>query len=59
MFKSLAVDDDRHDRSSGVQHIADILPLVLAKYAVIHETQPIPRVEYSPSHIMPSHCVSA
>ena len=54
---SLAVNDDRRDRSS-VQHIADILPLVLAKYAT-HETHPIPRVELSPSHLMPSHCVSA
>lgn len=54
---NLAVDDDRRDGSSGVQHIADILPLVLAKYG-IHETQPIPRVEYEPSHIMPSQCVS-
>ena len=58
MFTSLAVADDRRDRASGVQHIADILPLVLAKYATTHETQPIPRVEYSPSHIMPSPCVS-
>jgi hypothetical protein len=47
VFTSLAVDVDRLDRSSGVQHIADILPLVLAKYA-IHETQPIPRVECRP-----------
>jgi hypothetical protein len=55
---TLAVSDDRRDRSSEVKHIAEILPLVLAKYA-IHETQPIPRIEYSPSHLMPSHCVSA
>lgn len=58
MFKSLAVTDDRRDRSSDVQHIADILPLVLAKYAAHYETQPIPRAEYPPSHLMPSHCVS-
>ena len=58
MFTRLAVRDDRRDRSSGVQHIADILPLVLAKYSVAHETQPIPRVEFGPSHIMPSPCVS-
>ena len=58
MFTNLAVNDDRLDRSSHVQHIADILPLVLAKYAT-HETQPIPRVECGPSHLMPSHCVSA
>ena len=55
---SLAVTDDRLDLSSGVQHIADILPLVLAKYPT-HETQPMLRVESSPSHLMPSHCVSA
>ena len=55
---SLAVNDDRRDRSSDVQHIADILPSVLTKYAP-HETQPIPRVECTPSHLMPSHCVSA
>lgn len=47
MFKNLAVSDDR--RGSGVQHIADILPLVLAKYAT-HETQRIPAVELRPSH---------
>jgi len=58
MFTSLAVNDDRRGRSSGVQHIAAILPLVLAKYAT-HETQSIPRVDFGPSHIMPSHCVSA
>ena len=58
MFKSLAVTDDLRDRSSDVRHIADILPLVLAKYET-HETQPIPRVEYEPLHMMPSHCVSA
>ena len=40
MFTNLAVTDDRRDRPSEVQHIADILPLVLAKYAT-HETQPI------------------
>jgi hypothetical protein len=34
---NLAVNDARLDRSSDVQHIADILPLVLAKYAT-HET---------------------
>lgn len=55
---SLAVDDDRLDPTSNVQHVAEILPLVLAKYG-IHETQPILRVEFSPSDIMPSHCVSA
>jgi len=53
---SLAVIDDLRARSSDVQHIADILPLVLAKY-VSHETQPIPRVEFEPSHLRPSHCV--
>ena len=58
MFVRLAVHDDRRDPSSGVQHIAEILPLVLAKYVATHETQPIPRVEYPPSHIMPSPCVS-
>jgi hypothetical protein len=58
MFTSLAINDDRRDCPSAVQHIADILPFVLAKYAT-HETQPIPRVECRPSHIMPSHCVSA
>lgn len=57
MFTNLAVNDDLLDCPSDVQHISDILPLVLAKYA-IHETQPIPRVEFSPSHLMPSHCVS-
>ena len=58
MLHSLEVTDDRRDRFSDVRHIADILPLVLAKYA-IYETQPIPRVECRPSHIMPSQCVSA
>jgi hypothetical protein len=57
MYKSLAVTDAPCDHPSEVQHIADILPLVLAKYA-IHETQPLPEVEFTPSHIMPSHCVS-
>ena len=57
MFQNLAVTDDRRDRTSEAQHIADILPLVLAKYAT-QETQIIPRVEFKPSHIMPSHCVS-
>ena len=37
---------------------AEILPLVLPKYAT-QETQPLPRVDFSPSHIMPSHCVLA
>jgi hypothetical protein len=54
----LAVNDDRLDPTSNVQRIADILPLVLAKYG-IHETQPILRVECSPSNLMPSQCVSA
>jgi len=54
---SLADIDDHRDRPSDVQHIADILPLVLAKYA-IQETQTMPRVEFEPSHIMPSQCVS-
>ena len=54
---SLVDIDDRRDRSSDIQHIAEILPLVLAKY-VSHETQTIPRVEFEPSHLMPSHCVS-
>ncbi len=58
MFKNLAVSDDRRDRTSEVQHISDILPLVLARYEM-HETQIIPRVEFKPSHIMPSHCVLA
>ena len=58
MFQNLAVTDDRRDRSSEARHIADILPLVLAKY-VTPETQPIPRVDHRPSYIMPSHCVSA
>ena len=58
MFQNLAVTDDRRDRPSEAQHIADILPLVLAKYAT-QETQIIPRVEFQSSHIMPSHCVSA
>ena len=57
MFQSLAVTDDHRDRTSDAQHIADILPLVLAKY-VTQETQPILRVEYAPSYLMPSHCVS-
>jgi len=57
MVQSLAVNDDRRDRSTDVQHIADILPLVLAKYST-RETQPIPRVEFEPSPIMPPHCVS-
>jgi len=56
MFVNLAVIDDL-DYPSNLQHIAEILPLVLAKYA-IHETQPMPRVEYEPSHLMPSQCVS-
>lgn len=55
---NLALTDERRDRFGDVQHIAEILPLVRVKYA-IHETQPTPRVEYEPSHIMPSHCVSA
>ena len=38
MFPSLAVSDDRRGSSSKVQHIADIMPLVLAKYS-IYETQ--------------------
>ena len=58
MLKSLAVTNDRRDRSGDVQHIAQILPLVLAKY-VTPETQPIPRVDCMPSYIVPSHCVSA
>lgn len=49
MLKSLAVTDDRRDRSGDVQHIADILPLVLAKYAT-HETQRISAVDHGPSH---------
>jgi len=57
MFKNLADTDDRRDRPGEAQHIADILPLVLAKYAT-HETQPPPWVELEPSHIMPSYCVS-
>jgi len=57
MFKKLAVTDDRRDRPSEAQHISDILPFVLAKYAT-HETQTIPRVEFRPSYLMPSHCVS-
>jgi hypothetical protein len=58
MFENLAITDDRRECSSGVQHVAEILPHVLAKY-LTHETQPIPRVEYNTSHLMPSHCVSA
>ena len=37
-FPSLAVSDDRRGRSSDLQHIADILPLVLARYSM-YETQ--------------------
>lgn len=58
MFQNLAVTDDRRDRSSEARHIAEILPLVLAKY-VTPEAQTILRGEFKPSHIMPSHCVSA
>ena len=58
MFTSLAVNHDRQKRPGDVQHIAEILPLVLAKYAA-HETQPIPRSECRASNIMPSPCVSA
>ena len=57
MFQNLAVTDDRRDRSSEARHIAEILPVVLAKY-VTPEAQTILRVECEPSHIMPSHCVS-
>jgi len=57
MFQSLAETDDRRDRSGDARHIAEILPLVLAKYET-HETQPMPRVDYRPSYIMPSLCVS-
>ena len=53
---NLAVTDERRDRFGDVQHVSEILPLVLLKYA-IHETQPILRVEFEPSHIMPSQCV--
>ena len=56
MFTNLAVTDDL-DYPSNLQHIADILPLVLATYAT-HETRPLPRVECEPSHSMPSQCVS-
>ena len=38
MFLSMAVSDDNRGRSSNVQHIADIMPLVLAKYST-YETQ--------------------
>jgi hypothetical protein len=58
MFTSLAVTDDRRDRPDDVQHIAEILPLVLAKY-LAYETQPKPRAELPALHIMPSLCVSA
>ena len=34
----MAVSDDNRGRSSNVQHIADIMPLVLAKYSM-YETQ--------------------
>ena len=37
-FSSVAVRDDRRNSSGKVQHISDILPLVLAKYS-IYETQ--------------------
>ena len=56
MFTRLADTDDQRDRSSDVQHIAAILPLVLARYAS-HETPPMPRVESNPSHIEPSSYV--
>jgi hypothetical protein len=58
VFTSLADTDDQRDRSSDVQHIAAILPFVLANYA-ISETQRTPRVESNPSRIEPSHCVLA
>lgn len=47
MFSNLAVNDD--GRSSDIQRIADILPVVLAKY-LAPETQSAFRVELRPSH---------
>jgi hypothetical protein len=38
VFKNPVVIDDRQNRSSDAQHIAEILPLVLAKLAT-QETQ--------------------
>jgi hypothetical protein len=58
VFTNLVVTDDRQTRSSDAQHIAEILPLVLAKL-VPQETQPISGAAAGSSHIMPPHCVSA
>jgi len=49
MLTSLAVNDEPRNRSGDAQHIADILPLVLAKY-LSRETQRVSRVELRPTH---------
>lgn len=58
MFKNLVVTDGRQNRSSNAQHIAEILPLVLAELAS-QETQLILGAGYGSAYIMPLHCVSA
>lgn len=49
MLKSLAVSNEPRNRSGDAQHIAEILPLVLAKY-LTHETQRVSRVELRLAH---------
>lgn len=49
MFPGLAVIDEPRTQSGEAQHIADILPLVLAKYQS-HETHRVPRVELRSRH---------
>jgi len=49
MFMSLAVSNEPRNRSGDAQHIAELLPLVLAKY-LTPETQRVLRVDRSPTH---------
>jgi hypothetical protein len=49
MLSSLAVSNEPRNRSGDAQHIADILPLVLAKY-LTPETQRVLRVDRRPTH---------
>jgi hypothetical protein len=49
MFPGLAVSDEPRTQSGEAQHIAEILPLLLAKY-LTHETHRVSRVELRPTH---------
>ena len=53
MSMNLAVTVEPRDQAGDVQHIAAILPQVLAQYPA-GETQTMPEVESRPPHIMPS-----